>query len=178
MRACVPAHGPRSSGALTDSYSPASSRVRDSNPLPPGTECNGDDGDRGRGLRGAEGGGIGARRCDFVSGIAVDDSESDPAHGNRILATRAYLCCPTGAKIRHPHAPMPPFSRAFPASSLRPEAAEPPLLDEAFNMQLPWCPAFLIVASGVRFFGVRLITNSLLLVSQEISKSDSQSTQR
>ena len=38
-------------------------------------------------------------------------------------------------------------------------------------------PAFLIVASGVRFFGVRLITNSLLLVSQEISKSDSQSTQ-
>ena len=30
-------------------------------------------------------------------------------YGNRILATRVYLCCPTGAKIQYPHAPMPPF---------------------------------------------------------------------
>ena len=60
-------------------------------------------------------------------------SPCPPPQGNRILATRVYLCCPTGAKIQYPHAPMPPFPRAFPASSLRPEAAEPPLLDEAFR---------------------------------------------
>ena len=39
-----------------------------------------------------------------------------------------------------PHAPTLPFPRTFPASSLRSEAAEPPSLDEAFNMQSPWVP--------------------------------------
>ena len=58
-------------------------------------------------------------------------------HGNRILAAVACSCRSSGAEIHDPHAPTLPFPRTFPASSLRSEAAEPPSLDEAFNMQSP-----------------------------------------
>ena len=44
----------------------------------------------------------------------------------------------------------PPCAHAFPASSLRSEAAEPPSLDEAFNMQSPWRVESPTIPTGAR----------------------------
>ena len=79
-------------------------------------------------------------RCSNRKIIAVSSRMQPPSirsYGNRILAAVACSCRSSGAEIHDPHAPTLPFPRTFPASSLRSEAAEPPSLDEAFNMQSP-----------------------------------------
>ena len=74
------------------------------------------------------------RRLEHRLSVLLDDFDEQRHHGNRILAAVARSCRPSGAEIHDPHAPALPFPRTFPASSLRSEAAEPPSLDEAFNM--------------------------------------------